>query len=305
VSSRKISPPGKRASAFTDRMLGLALLGQSALFYLMTGGYGLDQFIELRTDLLLTAGAAAGDVERLILPIAVATIGLLGFLIAWSRPGRFRTHLAVAVAQMSISALWVHLSGAGAGRAHAMVSLALVAAYANQRVLVFSAVIAVSHMLVVGLAIPSFDAGRFTPLWPWLEHGAYVLALSAALIFAVHRVRRTSVAGVVAQALDGAPPVGRLITRLQGPQREAQREGVTEDHDGAGEPARYPADGDIPLAGDERGSGDEPRSERRQDDAFSPHDSRTEDASRRGGSPSGDPYRARSDAADDPRARAG
>ena len=207
----------------TDRIVGVALLGQAVLFYLLTGGLGLETWVPeswaQEWARIARPTLAVDEVTQVVLPIAAALIGVVGFAIAWLRAGRFRTHLAVAIAQMAISVLWVHVAtetaGPGAGRAHAIFSLAIVASFADQRILLFAVVVAMTQS--VGQSLHWSESGA-DPVWPALEHAAYLLAVSGALVFAVHRVKR-SAAPSTSRCFTGRPH-GRLITRLNEPQGE-------------------------------------------------------------------------------------
>jgi len=218
VSRRRLG-----GGALTDRAIGVALLGQAVLFYLLTGGLGLDAWVPeswaQEWARLARPTPAADEVTQVVLPVAAGLIGTVGFAIAWLRAGRFRTHLAVAIAQMAISVLWVHVAtqsgNPGAGRAHAIFSLAIVAAFADRRILLFAVVVAITQS--VGLSLRWSESGARL-VWSSLEHAAYLLAVSGALVFALHRVKRSAAPAQSRRPTDR--PHGRLITRLNEPQGE-------------------------------------------------------------------------------------
>jgi two-component system sensor histidine kinase/response regulator len=93
------------------------------------------------------------------------------------RPGQIITRHALAIAQMLMGSLLIHLSG---GRSethfHVFGSLAFLAFYRDWRVLVSaSAVVAVDH-LVRGLYWPQSVFGTADPeRWRWLEHAGWVV----------------------------------------------------------------------------------------------------------------------------------
>lgn len=93
------------------------------------------------------------------------------------RPGQIITRHALAIAQMLMGSLLIHLSG---GRSethfHVFGSLAFLAFYRDWRVLVSaSAVVAIDH-LVRGLYWPQSVFGTADPQrWRWLEHAGWVV----------------------------------------------------------------------------------------------------------------------------------
>jgi PAS domain S-box-containing protein len=93
------------------------------------------------------------------------------------RPGQIITRHALAIAQMLMGSLLIHLSG---GRSethfHVFGSLAFLAFYRDWRVLISaSAVVAIDH-LVRGLYWPQSVFGTVDPeRWRWLEHAGWVV----------------------------------------------------------------------------------------------------------------------------------
>ena len=112
---------------------------------------------------------------------------LLGLL----RPGQPSTRYTIAVAQMLMSALLIHLTG---GRLethfHVFGSLAFLAFYRDWRVLIpATIVVALDHMLR-GLFWPQSVYGVLvTSQWRWLEHAAWVIFEDVFLIVSCLRSR--------------------------------------------------------------------------------------------------------------------
>src|SRR5688500_623620 len=105
------------------------------------------------------------------------TISLFPALLAVFRPGLPSTRYIIAVAQMLMSALLIHLTG---GRIethfHVFGSLAFLAFYRDWRVLIpATVVVALDHMLR-GLYFPQSVYGVLTASsWRWVEHAAWVI----------------------------------------------------------------------------------------------------------------------------------
>src|SRR3954470_7273681 len=103
-------------------------------------------------------------------------ISLFPALLGLLRPGRPSTRYTIAVAQMLMGALLIHLTG---GRLethfHVFGSLAFLAFYRDWRVLVpATIVVALDHMLR-GLFWPQSVYGVVVPSqWRWVEHAAWV-----------------------------------------------------------------------------------------------------------------------------------
>jgi two-component system sensor histidine kinase/response regulator len=104
-------------------------------------------------------------------------VSLFPALLALLRPGQPSTRYIIAVAQMLMSALLIHLSG---GRIethfHVFGSLAFLAFYRDWRVLIpATVVVALDHMLR-GVFWPQSVYGvLFTNQWRWVEHSAWVI----------------------------------------------------------------------------------------------------------------------------------
>ncbi len=114
----------------------------------------------------------AGLVDSL--PIALAVL----------RPGKTLTRHAIAVAQVSTSAILIHLTG---GRIethfHVFGSLAFLAMYRDWRVLITaSTIVAIDHFWR-GMFWPQSVFGVLTPVWwRWMEHAGWVVFEDVILI---------------------------------------------------------------------------------------------------------------------------
>jgi signal transduction histidine kinase/DNA-binding response OmpR family regulator len=123
-------------------------------------------------------------------PHVWAAIGLAGLIdslpiaLAILRPGRTLTRHAIAVAQLSTSAILIHLSG---GRIethfHIFGSLAFLAVYRDWRVLITASVVVVLDHLGRGIIWPQSVYGVLNPVW-WrsLEHAGWVVFENVILI---------------------------------------------------------------------------------------------------------------------------
>jgi two-component system sensor histidine kinase/response regulator len=126
--------------------------------------------------------AWAGTVSTIHLHVWAAlvlggTVSIFPALLAILRPGHASTRYTIAVAQMLMSALLIHLTG---GRIethfHVFGSLAFLAFYRDWRVLVpATVVVALDHMLR-GLFWPQSVYGVMVASeWRWVEHAAWVI----------------------------------------------------------------------------------------------------------------------------------
>src|SRR5688572_2533349 len=116
-------------------------------------------------------------------------ISLFPALLAFLRPGQPSTRYVIAVAQMLMGALLIHLTG---GRIethfHVFGSLAFLAFYRDWRVLIPATIVmALDHMLR-GFVWPQSVYGvMVASQWRWLEHAAWVLFADVFLIVACRR----------------------------------------------------------------------------------------------------------------------
>jgi signal transduction histidine kinase len=138
--------------------------------------------------------AWSGSVSRIHLHVWAALVlggivSLFPALLGLLRPGRPSTRYIIAVAQMLMSALLIHLTG---GRLethfHVFGSLAFLAFYGDWRVLVpATVVVALDHMLR-GLFWPQSVYGVLvTSQWRWVEHAAWVVFEDVFLIVSCRR----------------------------------------------------------------------------------------------------------------------
>jgi two-component system sensor histidine kinase/response regulator len=117
------------------------------------------------------------------------TISLFPALLALVRPGRPSTRYTIAVAQMLMGALLIHLTG---GRLethfHVFGSLAFLAFYRDWRVLIPATnVVALDHMLR-GMFWPQSVYGVLVvSQWRWVEHAAWVIFEDVFLLVSIRR----------------------------------------------------------------------------------------------------------------------
>jgi two-component system, sensor histidine kinase and response regulator len=112
------------------------------------------------------------------------TIAALPIGLALLRPGRVSTRHTVAVGQMLMSALLIHLSG---GRIethfHVFGSLAFLGFYRDWKVFVPATVVVAADHFLRGIYWPESVYGTVTAgSWRWLEHAAWVLFEDAFLV---------------------------------------------------------------------------------------------------------------------------
>jgi signal transduction histidine kinase len=125
-------------------------------------------------------------------------VSIFPALLGWFRPGLPSTRYIIAVAQMLMGALLIHLTG---GRIethfHVFGSLAFLAFYRDWRVLIpATIVVALDHMLR-GIFWPQSVYGVIVASeWRWLEHAAWVafedLFLVVACLRSVKEMRQTA-----------------------------------------------------------------------------------------------------------------
>ncbi|WP_339728602.1 ATP-binding protein [uncultured Gimesia sp.] len=119
-------------------------------------------------------------------------ITLFPVCLAWLRPGSVLTRQVIAVSQMLMSSLLIHLSG---GRIethfHIFGSLAFLAFYRDWRVLASATSVVVMDHVVFGLTDPQAIFGTLTASpWRVLEHSAWVVFEDLFLIIAIHQSLR-------------------------------------------------------------------------------------------------------------------
>jgi two-component system sensor histidine kinase/response regulator len=121
--------------------------------------------------------------------IVGGVISLFPALLAFLRPGQASTRYVIAVAQMLMGALLIHLTG---GRIethfHVFGSLAFLAFYRDWRVLIpATIVVALDHMLRGFFWPQSVYGVLVASQWRWLEHAAWVLFEDVFLFVACRR----------------------------------------------------------------------------------------------------------------------
>jgi hypothetical protein len=116
-------------------------------------------------------------------------ISSLPIALALTRPGRVSTRYAVAVGQMLMGSLLIHLTG---GRIethfHVFGSLAFLSFYRDWRVLVPATVVVAADHFLRGIFWPQSVYGVITASeWRWLEHAGWVLFEDTFLCIAIRR----------------------------------------------------------------------------------------------------------------------
>ncbi|MEK6261879.1 MAG: response regulator [Planctomycetota bacterium] len=131
------------------------------------------------------------------------TIISLPVYLAWRYPGRCVTRQVIAVAQMAMSALLIHLTG---GRIethfHVFGSLAFLAFYRDWRVLVTASAVTAADHLLRGIVWPQsvygIEAGGS---WRWIEHAGWVIFEDVFLVLSCLRSNRETQTLAERQAL--------------------------------------------------------------------------------------------------------
>ena len=114
-------------------------------------------------------------------------ISSLPIVLALTRPGRPATRYAVAIGQMLMGALLIHITG---GRIethfHVFGSLAFLSFYRDWRVLVPATIVVAADHFLRGLFWPQSVYGVLTASeWRWLEHAGWVLFEDTFLFIAI------------------------------------------------------------------------------------------------------------------------
>src|SRR6185436_7235673 len=117
------------------------------------------------------------------------SISLFPALLGVFRPGRTSTRVTIAVAQMLMGSLLIHLTG---GRIethfHVFGSLAFLAFYRDWRVLIPATIVVALDHLLRGIFWPQSVYGVLVASqWRWLEHAAWVVFEDLFLIMACRR----------------------------------------------------------------------------------------------------------------------
>lgn len=119
-------------------------------------------------------------------------ISVFPVVLALARPGEPLTRYAIAVGQMLMGALLIHLSG---GRIethfHVFGSLAFLSFYRDWRVLVPATIVVAADHLLRGIFLPESAYGVLTVSgWRWLEHVGWVVFEDIFLVLACIRSKR-------------------------------------------------------------------------------------------------------------------
>jgi two-component system sensor histidine kinase/response regulator len=129
-------------------------------------------------------------------------ITLFPVLLAFHRPGEAMTRHTIAIAQMLMSALLIHLSG---GRIethfHVFGSLAFLAFYRDWRVFIPATIVVAADHFVRGIFWPQSVFGILAPSpWRWVEHAGWVLFENVFLIQACLQTTKEMRQGAAKQA---------------------------------------------------------------------------------------------------------
>ena len=148
-------------------------------------------------------------------------ISLFPALLGWLRPGLPSTRYVIAVAQMLMGALLIHLTG---GRIethfHVFGSLAFLAFYRDWRVLVPATIVVALDHLLRGIYWPQSVYGVVVASqWRWLEHAAWVIFEDIVLVVACRR----SVAEMTQTAEQTAALEQEIRTRVQAEEESARQ----------------------------------------------------------------------------------
>ncbi len=151
-----------------------------------------------------------------------STCGVPAFL-GLTRPGSSMARHAIAVGQVVMGSLLIHLTG---GRVethfHIFGSLAFLAFYRDWRVLITASIVVVADHLLRGLLFPESIYGEFSAtLWQTLEHAGWVAFEDIFLIYLCHQGNQESREMAEAQA---ALENGRQIIETRVRERTAELE---------------------------------------------------------------------------------
>ena len=164
-------------------------------------------------------------------------------MLAWFQPGRVLTRHLIAVTQMLIGTLMIHLTG-GRIETHFYVfgSLAFLAFYRDWKVLVSASVVVAADHVIRGFFWPQSVYGVFLiEPWRWVEHAGWVAFEDVFLIWSCCRsigemwaiAERQAALEIAAQS-SGAP--GRRADcrapRKRGAEDRHRRSGAGCDRDG-------------------------------------------------------------------------
>jgi two-component system, sensor histidine kinase and response regulator len=188
-------PMARRSAQLYEDQLAAGHRGVDRLFAILLSLEWASAIVEA---LLVSPRSWVGEASRVhvhvwaALLLGGATVSL-PIALALGRPGRESTRQAVAVAQMLVSGLLVHLSG-GRVEAHFHVfgSLAFLALYRDWKVLATATLVVSLDHFLRGVYWPRsiFGIAAAGP-WRWLEHVAWVLFEVVVLAFGCSQQLRT------------------------------------------------------------------------------------------------------------------
>lgn len=164
----------------TDRLFGRLMLWQWA------AGVAAALFLAPRT----WAGLESSIHPHLLAAVFLGgLVTVLPIWLAWHQPGRVLTRHVIAVGQMLMSGLLIHLTG---GRLethfHIFGSLAILAFYRDWRVLVSASLVVVGDHLIRGLFWPQSVYGVWSAsIWRSIEHGGWVVFEVTFLIISIRK----------------------------------------------------------------------------------------------------------------------
>ena len=187
---------------FTGRRAEQLLCDQQQRIYRQTdrmfAGLMLLQWVGgIVAALVISPSTWIGQTSQVHLHVWAAILlgGAISFLpiaLALSHPGRPVTRYTIAVGQMLMSSLLIHLTG---GRIethfHVFGSLAFLSFYRDWRVLIPATIVVAGDHLIRGLFYPQSVFGVLAAEnWRWLEHGAWVIFEDIFLVMACLRGQR-------------------------------------------------------------------------------------------------------------------
>ncbi|MDP1570617.1 MAG: response regulator [Vicinamibacterales bacterium] len=165
----------------TDRLFAILLAGQWVVGIL----------VALVWAPLAWAGTAHADGQAVVAIWLGGALALPAALLAWRRAGAPSTRVVVAVAQASISALLIHLSG-GRIEAHFHIfgSLAFLSFYRDWRLLAVATAIVTLDHIARGVYLPfSVFGEHMVSGWRWAEHAGWMLFEDVVLAVAIRQSR--------------------------------------------------------------------------------------------------------------------